>query len=102
MTKLEMHFEEKDYGADVSVEFEGDVEKVVSAFGSLQYELMRKLVDKKKATGADVVGRLAQATMNVAADYMLDNNIDMGDMITTYSKRVGPPPAILAEIVVEH
>lgn len=102
MTKLEMHFEEKGYGADVSVEFEGNVEKVISAFGSLQYELMRKLVDKKKATGADVVGRFGQATISVVADYMLDNNIDMGDMIGAYTERVGPPPAILAEVVIEH
>ena len=43
MTKLTMVFEEKDYGADLNVEFEGNVKDIASAFGSLEYELIKKL-----------------------------------------------------------
>ena len=61
MTKLTLTFEEKDYGADVNVEFEGNAKDVVNAFGSLQYELISKLVEKKALTELQAAGKIATA-----------------------------------------
>lgn len=75
MTKLTLTFEEKDYGADVNVEFDGNVKDIVNAFGSLQYELISKLVEKKALTELQVVGKIAKTSINVIRDYIWDKNV---------------------------
>ena len=83
MTKLMLNFEEKDYGADVSVEFEGNVKDIVNAFGSLQYELISKLIEKKSATGLQAVGKVAKTSIDVIRDYILDKNVKFCDDLTS-------------------
>ena len=84
MTKLTLTFEEKDYGADVNVEFEGNEKDIVNAFGSLQYELISKLIEKKNVPKAQVIGKVAKTSIEVIRDYILDKNIkiyeDLKDM----------------------
>jgi len=75
MTKLTLTFEEKDYGADVNVEFDGNVKDIVNAFGSLEYELISKLIEKKNVSKAQAVGKMAKTSVSVVRDYILDNNI---------------------------
>ena len=77
MTKLMLNFEEKDYGADVSVEFEGNAKDIVNAFGSLQYELISKLIEKKSATGLQAVGKVAKTSIDVIRDYIMDKDINV-------------------------
>lgn len=73
MTKLTMVFEEKDYGADLNVEFEGNVKDIASAFGSLEYELIKKLVEKKGIKELKAVDIVAKTSMNVVSDYIIDD-----------------------------
>lgn len=96
MTKLTLTFEEKSYGADVNVEFEGNAKDVVNAFGSLQYELISKLVEKKALTELQAVGKIAKTSISVIRDYILDKNVkvhegfrdmdmeDMGALATVF------------------
>ena len=75
MTKLTLTFEEQDYGADVNVEFDGNVKDIVNAFGSLQYELISKLVEKKALTELKAVGKIAKTSISVIRDYIWDKNV---------------------------
>ena len=94
MTKLTMVFEEKDYGADLKVEFEGNVKDIASAFGSLEYELIKKLVEKKGVKDLKAVDIVAKTSMNVVSDYIIDDEEKIKAEISEFESNVEMQPGM--------